>query len=360
MLEFANGSLLHYVMDDLLDDNAQRVCCPVCGGMKLRKLYPSALSGERWIYQCQVDRYCFVWPKVTDVEMEAMYKDGYTADESWLIKNQILAHDYWKKVKRYLPDHASFRFLEIGGAYGFFTKLVQDQTQSQVLLIEPGERAATYAEDILHLSVWKGDLTNLPKDELFEVIFAGHVLEHVSDPARFWAQCREHLAPQGKIIFITPNAEAWKLKLLREKWGWAAPDVHLHFFSAAAAVQMLEGLGLQVTACKTIAARRAYPLILTQFLLEKFPVLSRIRSQSGTTKKVDVEVSPSPGRLNSIKQIIKRFSRLATGMEFLFLACIDWITEQPDEIMLIATDLKTGSAPRQSISTRQPARSDSI
>lgn len=39
----------------------------------------------------------------------------------------------------------------------------------------------------------------------FDVIFAGDLIEHLSNPGLFLASCKEHLAPGGRLVIVTPN-----------------------------------------------------------------------------------------------------------------------------------------------------------
>jgi 2-polyprenyl-3-methyl-5-hydroxy-6-metoxy-1,4-benzoquinol methylase len=50
--------------------------------------------------------------------------------------------------------------------------------------------------------------------ETFEVIVAGDVIEHMSNPGLFLDNCRRHLEPGGQLILTTPNAK-WPTVFLR-------------------------------------------------------------------------------------------------------------------------------------------------
>ena len=39
----------------------------------------------------------------------------------------------------------------------------------------------------------------------FDVIFAGDLIEHLSNPGLFLASCKRHLKPSGRLILTTPN-----------------------------------------------------------------------------------------------------------------------------------------------------------
>ena len=44
----------------------------------------------------------------------------------------------------------------------------------------------------------------------FDVIFAGELIEHLSNPGLFLQQCKKHLKEKGKLIITTPNAFSLK------------------------------------------------------------------------------------------------------------------------------------------------------
>lgn len=40
----------------------------------------------------------------------------------------------------------------------------------------------------------------------FDLIFAGDIIEHLSNPGQFLISCKKHLKPDGRLIITTPNA----------------------------------------------------------------------------------------------------------------------------------------------------------
>jgi len=47
---------------------------------------------------------------------------------------------------------------------------------------------------------------NFHFDKKFDVVFAGELIEHLSNPGLFLERCREHLKENGLLIVTTPNA----------------------------------------------------------------------------------------------------------------------------------------------------------
>lgn len=52
------------------------------------------------------------------------------------------------------------------------------------------------------------------KDDHFDVVFAGEVIEHVIDPDAMLGECRRVLSPSGTLVITTPNLLAWHNRLL--------------------------------------------------------------------------------------------------------------------------------------------------
>ena len=54
-------------------------------------------------------------------------------------------------------------------------------------------------------NVVEGDAESLDFDHKFDTIFAGELIEHLSNPGRFLDSCRRALKPNGKLVLSTPN-----------------------------------------------------------------------------------------------------------------------------------------------------------
>lgn len=51
----------------------------------------------------------------------------------------------------------------------------------------------------------KANAKNFQFDVKFDVIFAGDLIEHLSNPGLFLESCKKNLKPDGKILITTPN-----------------------------------------------------------------------------------------------------------------------------------------------------------
>ncbi len=81
----------------------------------------------------------------------------------------------------------------------------------------------------------------------FDVIFAGDIIEHLSNPGLFLGSCRSHLKKDGILIVTTPNV--FNLFNLAEKISKREPTVngdHTCYFNGKTLKKILEKNGFEV------------------------------------------------------------------------------------------------------------------
>jgi SAM-dependent methyltransferase len=82
----------------------------------------------------------------------------------------------------------------------------------------------------------------------FDLIFAGDLIEHLSNPGLFLANCKKHLAPGGRLLITTPNT--FNLFNITEKLTKREPTVnadHTCYFNSKTLQKLLEKNGMQVS-----------------------------------------------------------------------------------------------------------------
>ena len=101
------------------------------------------------------------------------------------------------------------------------------------------------------------------RDEAFDLVIAGDVVEHVADQRRFVGECTRVLAPGGLFFLATPNRYSVGLEPHVRLWGVGflprpvarkyvevvrrAPYDHVRLLSSIALRRLLESEGLRVT-----------------------------------------------------------------------------------------------------------------
>lgn len=80
----------------------------------------------------------------------------------------------------------------------------------------------------------------------FDLIFAGDLIEHLSNPGLFLENCKKHLAPGGRLLITTPSA--FNLFNLTEKFTKQEPTVnadHTCYFNSKTLKRLLEKNGME-------------------------------------------------------------------------------------------------------------------
>ncbi len=60
----------------------------------------------------------------------------------------------------------------------------------------------------------RGDAQNMPfKDEMFDTVVAGEVIEHLKTPDKFLKEAKRVLKRNGTLIITTPNKKSWSNRI---------------------------------------------------------------------------------------------------------------------------------------------------
>jgi SAM-dependent methyltransferase len=129
-----------------------------------------------------------------------------------------------------------------------------------------------------------GDVTRLPfADGSFDLVTANMVVEHLADPAAQFAEVGRVLAPGGRFVFHTPNADSYIVRLVRMlpdgvkrglAWlseGRPSVDVYPTFYRAndAASVESVSAkAGLGLASIEFVSTGPAFSLVPPILVLE--------------------------------------------------------------------------------------------
>lgn len=78
--------------------------------------------------------------------------------------------------------------------------------------------------------------------EKFDVIFAGELIEHLSNPGLFLERCKSHLKKEGYLILTTPNAFSTKEVMAVLRRGGNNPNVnteHVNYYTPSTIKELL-------------------------------------------------------------------------------------------------------------------------
>lgn len=217
----------------------------------------------------------FIWLENSQDRARSRGGGDYTASEDRMRKNQKLADDYWQKLYPYLSQlKPGSLFVELGGGYGFFSALLRNRLSLTAILIEPGDTGRDYASEVLKLRTYRSvEEARTAGLSHADMIFSGHVWEHVSHAVNFVRESVPLLKDQGLWCALTPNADSWKLQYAGKCWCWLSSD-HPQILSPRSARFALNKSQLKVIAIKeTIPASVHYPGVLIglfSWLKERF------------------------------------------------------------------------------------------
>jgi SAM-dependent methyltransferase len=109
-----------------------------------------------------------------------------------------------------VPQAGRNRFLDYGGGFGIYCKAAR-QLGWEPSLFDYDRGCLEYAQSVMGVPCAVGDLADL-REKQFDVIFGYHVIEHWNRVDENIEALLRLLAPEGRIILATPNAESV------EKW----------------------------------------------------------------------------------------------------------------------------------------------
>ncbi len=116
------------------------------------------------------------------------------------------------------------RILDVGCGHGEFLRPIYEDMPN-TYGIDPDEDALKKNKLIKHLKV--ASVEDLPfKDNFFDVVVMEWVVEHLPDPQAAFGEIHRVLKPNGKVIFVTPNARSYVAWMIR-----AVPNRFHDFFT---------------------------------------------------------------------------------------------------------------------------------
>jgi SAM-dependent methyltransferase len=234
-------------------------CCSLCGSERIQ-----AADAEYNLCRCQACGYVFDSPRPTLEALVRFYSKPRKYD-SWL-EAEGLRNRLWKRRLRKLLTHAGRgSLLDVGTGTGQFLNVAR-QFFDHVTGTEVSQSGLSIAKEKYSLDIASGELEecDLPRNS-FDTITLFHVLEHVPDPRKTIALCRDLLKTGGTLLVCVPNdVLAWtsKVKILGKRLGlgpfqkfspkigvpraFSSREIHLSHFTPTVLRRSLEQAGLVV------------------------------------------------------------------------------------------------------------------
>lgn len=145
--------------------------------------------------------------------------------------------------------------LEVGCSTGYFTKILVDRGCDVIgLEMDPAaaKLAEEWAERVVVGDIDAGAIWDDVKDESFDVVLLGDVLEHLRDPLAAMRQVVRKLKPSGFVITSVPNIAHGDVRMGLLQGIFPYRDfglldrTHAHFFTLETIRQLLLDAGLVV------------------------------------------------------------------------------------------------------------------
>ncbi len=159
--------------------------------------------------------------------------------------------------------------LEVGCASGYLTKVLVERgctVTGMELDPDAAEYAESWAEQVVIGDLDDPDVWAYIKDEAFDVVFFGDVLEHLRAPLAALQQAARKVKPSGFVVTSVPNVAHGDVRIAlmngRFRYGnWGLLDkTHVRFFTLETIRQLLHDAGLVLMDTKRVVT----PLFRTE------------------------------------------------------------------------------------------------
>jgi 2-polyprenyl-3-methyl-5-hydroxy-6-metoxy-1,4-benzoquinol methylase len=165
------------------------------------------------------------------------------------IKRERQRQDYC-----YIADRRPGKLLEIGCGNGsridMIRKLGWDVEGQEI-----DGKSAEVARKNYQLKIHVGDLLHLGlSGNKYDAIIMHNVIEHVLEPVKLMAKCRELLKEGGELILITPNAGSLGHAFFRDAWRGLETPRHLFLYTTKSLISAAQKAGFTKIECWTCAA----------------------------------------------------------------------------------------------------------
>lgn len=233
-----------------------KAACPVCGHASSRALF---VRDGYQIHRCRVCALRFADPRPGPHDLAAVYARDYFDDKGWIgdpTSDSAYMTGCYADVAPTLTKRfpSRGRLLDVGCATGAFIAAAAADGWS-VAGLEYSEDAAARGREA-GLDVRAGELAGGAFDgEVFDVITAWHVVEHLVDPVADLRRIRALSKRGGLLVVETPNDRSIGAKIRGERWAQIRPPEHINFFDHRALTRALGLAAWKVRRVRTIYKR---------------------------------------------------------------------------------------------------------
>ena len=216
--------------------------CLACGGSESRPFHPGLLRcvgcGHAWAdLHLSPDQLAELYRR--DYFFGDEYLD-YVADRALIQKNFRLR---LAVLERFIDPARHRRLLEVGCAYGFFLDLARERMESATG-IDITEDGVRYAREMLGLDAIQGDLLAHDFGERgFDVACLWDTIEHLARPDLYLERVAALTGPGALLAVTTGDVGSLNARINGKRWRLIHPPTHLHYFTRASLVRLLDRFG---------------------------------------------------------------------------------------------------------------------
>ena len=144
--------------------------------------------------------------------LKKIIRFGYFSKQETNSRLNIIRDIEWDAIKEFIRNGSTF--LDVGCGTGYSMKKAINDFNCKTFGIDPQPMLAGVKTDIIedeNFKILKGVGENLPfGDNIFDIVFTSHVLEHVDDTSRVLQEIRRVLKSDGILILGVPTESlAW-------------------------------------------------------------------------------------------------------------------------------------------------------
>ncbi|MBI1272485.1 MAG: methyltransferase domain-containing protein [Alphaproteobacteria bacterium] len=186
--------------------------------------------------------------------------------------------------------------LDVGCSAGFFLEAAQKR-QYEVQGVEFAAAAIAQADPSVRAKIIHGDVHKEISrwENNFDVVSAFDIIEHTHDPAKFVADIKNMLKPDGLLVMSTPDTGHFLRHLMGARWSMLQPLQHTVLFSRKAMRDMLEKSGF-----KNIEISATYKYLTFEYLAVQLKETNRLMANimGNILKIMPKKLAQHPFRIN--------------------------------------------------------------
>jgi SAM-dependent methyltransferase len=183
---------------------------------------------------------------LSDEALQRIYPDDYYSYVPKPSRPSIFLRLFGLANDRHTYKPSFKHLLEVGSGAGAFLETIRSRGESVTgLERSPAAAAAGRARG---LDIRVGDVTNPATfaPGQFDLVYANHSIEHLSDPAAAIHSILGWLAPGGKVFIAVPRFDGLVARLFGRHWYHLNAPLHVSNFSRRGVLELLTANGLAV------------------------------------------------------------------------------------------------------------------